>query len=260
MSATLCGPHFGFHLNDGFNTVIGGRGSGKSAQLEYLRFGLGRSVFEGAGIAEEGGRVKTLLSDTLAGGFVRVTLVRGEIEETWNRTLTKQNVIQVSRADGSSEEISIEVAQQRFPARGYHQKELSSVVSSKRSAADQITGIAAAELVAERRDNDAKREAGTLKLTTAFQQMVEFWSAEAADERAKSSVEDLKRRIAAHQGRLKEAGLSEETQKILALAPEYARATAYATSVIGGITGTKNALQSIASDVFGSVVAPVLPF
>jgi chromosome segregation protein len=168
-------------------------------------------------------------------------------------------VIQVSRADGSSEEISIEVAQQRFPARGYHQKELSSVVSSKRSAADQITGIAAAELVAERRENDSKREAATLEVTTTFQQLVEFWSAEAADERAKSSVEDLKRRIAAHQGRLKEAGLSEETQKILALAPEYARATAYATAVVTGIGGTKKALQTLLANLFGSVVAPKTP-
>jgi chromosome segregation protein len=259
VSSALSGPGFKLYLNDGFNAVIGGRGSGKSALLEYLRFGLGRSVFEGAGAVENGDRVQKLLTDTLAGGFVRVTLVRGEIEETWHRTLAKRNVIQVSRADGSSEEISIEVAQQRFPARGYHQKELSSVVSSKRSAADQITGIAAAELVAERRDNDSKREAATLEVTTTFQQLVEFWSAEAADERAKSSVEDLKRRIAAHQARLKEAGLSEETQKILALAPEYARATAYATSVVAGIGGTKKALQALLVNLYGAVVAPKVP-
>jgi len=259
VSATLCGPAFSLLLNDGFNALIGGRGSGKSAALEYLRFGIGRSVFEGAGVLEEGSRVEKLLSDTLPGGFVRVTLLRGEMEETWTRTLAKRNVIQVSRSDGSSEEISIEVAQQRFPARGYHQKELSSVVSSKRSAADQITGIAAAELVAERRENDNRRAAGILELTTAFQQLVEFWSAEAADERAKSSVEDLKRRIAAHQERLKEAGLSEETQKIIALAPEYARGTAYAQSVISGIGSTKTALRAVTDDLFGSVPVPAMP-
>lgn len=259
VSAELCGPDFGLLLNDGFNALIGGRGSGKSAALEYLRFGLGRSVFEGAGVQEEGSRVATLLSDTLTDGFVRVTLVRGDIEEAWTRTLAKRNVIQVSRPDGSSEEISIEVAQQRFPARGYHQKELSSVVSSKRAAADQITGIAAAELVAERRDNDTRRAASTLELTTAFQQLVEFWSAEAADERAKSSVEDLKRRIAAHQERLREAGLLEEAQTILALAPEYARAKAYAETVISGIAGTKTAFESILDDLFGSVDVPIVP-
>jgi chromosome segregation protein len=259
VSSTICGPDFKMLLNDGFNALIGGRGSGKSAALEYLRFGIGRSVFEHAGAPEEGDRVKKLLTDTLQDGFVRVTLVRGEITETWTRTVAKLNKIVVSRADASTEEITIEVAQQRFPARGYHQKELSSVVATTRSAADQITGIAAAELVAERRTNDADRVAAILELTTAFQQVVEHWSAQAAHERKISAVADLKRQIAAIQERLKAAGLSEDAQRTLALAPEYTRAAAYTRNVIDGIDRSKRALQEIASDVFGNSPEPSLP-
>lgn len=250
VDSTLCGPNFCLAINDGFNAVIGGRGSGKSSALEYLRFGLGRSAFEGAGVQEEGNRVQQLLSDTLVTGSVKVTLARGEIEETWTRTLAKQNVIQVGHSDGSSEEITIEVAQQRFPARGYHQKELSTVISSKRFAAEQITGIAGAELVTERRQNDSSRATATLALRTAFQRLVEYWSAVAADERARSAVADLNRQIAALQERLKAAGLSDKTQKILALAPEYTRVAAFVSAAIESVNETRTALVLVNKNLF----------
>lgn len=259
VSSSLCGPNFKLLLNDGFNALIGGRGSGKSAALEYLRFGIGRSVFEHAGVPQDSDRVQKLLTDTLVSGFVRVTLVRGEIEEIWTRTMAKRNLIQVSRIDGSAEEITIEVAQQRFPARGYHQKELSSVVSSKRSAADQITGIAAAELLSERRTNDSDRASATLALTTAFQQLVEYWSTEVAQERAASAVEDLKRQVVGNQERLKAAGLSDEAQHVLAFAPEYARAAAYGQAAIDGVTQTKTALLGVSANIFGALAEPSVP-
>jgi chromosome segregation protein len=43
--STLTGEElFTMSFNDGFNVIIGGRGSGKSALLEYLHFGLGRTL------------------------------------------------------------------------------------------------------------------------------------------------------------------------------------------------------------------------
>ena len=44
VKSTLTGDDFHLIFNDGFTALIGGRGAGKSAVLEYLRFGLGRSA------------------------------------------------------------------------------------------------------------------------------------------------------------------------------------------------------------------------
>jgi hypothetical protein len=60
-------------FNAGFNAFIGGRGSGKSAVLEYLRFGLARTEKDlGRGPAAGREREEELIEQTLQGGYVEV--------------------------------------------------------------------------------------------------------------------------------------------------------------------------------------------
>ena len=71
-------------FNDGFNALIGGRGSGKSAFLEYLRFGLGRTDRDfNSDIDPEFDREAKLIDETLTGdGYVEVVLEREGVRET----------------------------------------------------------------------------------------------------------------------------------------------------------------------------------
>lgn len=73
IDSTLTGPDFRLLLNDGFNAVIGGRGSGKSAVLEYLRFGLGRSAGDiVSGEEDYRERDQQLINETLQTGAVSI--------------------------------------------------------------------------------------------------------------------------------------------------------------------------------------------
>jgi chromosome segregation protein len=150
--STLTGEElFTMSFNDGFNVIIGGRGSGKSALLEYLRFGLGRTLKDlprrEVDIFDTSfDREAQLIDDTLGeDGYVEVIIEREGVRETWLRTSKDRDAITVTNEDDSETEFSIDDAQQRFPARAFSQKGLSTTMNDNANAAEQITGIAAAE-------------------------------------------------------------------------------------------------------------------
>ena len=127
--STLTGEElFTMSFNDGFNVIIGGRGSGKSALLEYLRFGLGRTLKdlprrEHDVFDTSFDREAQLIDDTLGeDGYVEVIIEREGVRETWLRTSRERDVITITNEDDSEAQISIEDAQQRFPARAFSQR------------------------------------------------------------------------------------------------------------------------------------------
>lgn len=218
----MTGNDFAISFNDGFTALIGGRGSGKSAVLEYLRFGLGR----GAGDTDMDGderrsRDQQMIADTLQNGFVRVTLERDGVVETWKRDRHNQEQIVVQVEGGPAEMLTIAAAQQRFRARAFYQRQLSTLVSDAGRAAEQITGIAAAEFVDQRRVLEKAILAAKREVHNTFQQVVEFWVAESEYAQGAAAVADIKRRIEAVKTRMEEAGLSPEHQALLDSAPGY---------------------------------------
>ncbi|MGA3212686.1 MAG: ATP-binding protein [Terriglobales bacterium] len=71
VNSSLVGRDFELVFNDGFNSIIGGRGAGKSALLEYLRFGLGRSTQDITSDADsELQRYRDLIDRTLSEGCI----------------------------------------------------------------------------------------------------------------------------------------------------------------------------------------------
>lgn len=215
-------------FNDGFTALIGGRGSGKSSVLEYLRFGLGKAEADITSEETTGRRRREreakLIDDTLKGGWVRIVLEREGVRETWFRTGDKPEEIIVTLPDETEERITVAAAQQRFPARAFHQKELSTTMLDPEAAADNITGIAAAEVIEERRRIDQEIVNAKRAVTTALLEIATHWQAELELSQSKSTVEDLKRRHAALSSRLQEGGVQAEDLEILADAPRYGRA------------------------------------
>jgi predicted nucleic acid-binding Zn-ribbon protein len=222
VNSSLTGAKFVLAFNDGFNSLIGGRGSGKSAVLEYLRFGLGRSILDRA---EDPGteRERDLITSTLAGGFVEVDLERDGVKETWRRTLDRQSYIAIRSGAGEAVELPIATVQERFRARAFSQKQLSTLVRRPETADEQITGIAAAESVDLRRQSEQRIAIAEREIAAAFQRVVQGWAAEAAYSRAAADTQDLKMRVEAIRVRLEQGGLSPDQQAILDQHPIYAR-------------------------------------
>ncbi|MBZ9769983.1 AAA family ATPase [Mesorhizobium sp. CA6] len=225
INSSLTGADFQLTLNDGFNTLIGGRGSGKSAILEYLRFAIGRSIVDTAD-DESYDRERDLIRSTLTGGFVEVDLDRDGVRETWRRTLEKQGVILVTSEGVSPIELPIPIAQERFRARAFSQKQLSTMVRRPETADEQITGIAAAESVDRRRQAEQDIDDAERAVRAASQQLVQSWAAQAAYNRAEAVTADLRRRLEAVRARLEEGGLTAEQQEILDKHPVYNRMSA----------------------------------
>jgi len=222
VTSTLCGDDFRLALNDGYTALIGGRGSGKSAVLEYLRFGIGRSTSDTTSNDDQSNqREKNLIADTLGNGSVRVVLERDGVQETWIRNGADSSLITVHIGAEEPEQITIEAAQQRFRARAFSQKQLSTLVGSGALASEQLTGIAAAEAIDKRQTIEQDIVRLKREIATAFQKVVQLWTAEADLVASTGIVNDLERRKDAVKKKLEDSGLSADKQKILDDAPGF---------------------------------------
>jgi chromosome segregation protein len=243
VKSSLCGPApltIGF--NPGFNAIIGGRGSGKSAILEYLRFGLARTANDVAS-GESGSpkeRSASLIEDTLADeGFVEIRLEREGIGETWRRELRTREKITVTDAAGTTTTLTLTDAQQKFPARAFAQKGLSSTMVDNNSAAEQITGIAAAEEVEQRRQIDQDIVTAKRSVTLALQQLAAFWQLKLDAQRKAAVTHDTQIRANTVAEKLKTEGVSAEAIAIIDQAPVYSSGATYIQALENGISSTK---------------------
>jgi AAA domain, putative AbiEii toxin, Type IV TA system/AAA domain len=242
---------FVISFNHGFNAFIGGRGSGKSAVLEYLRFGLARTERD-LGRAGAAGREREeqLIEDTLEGGYVEVDIEREGVRETWHRDLS-HNSIAITQHDGSNLEVTLSDARRRFRGRAFFQKQLSTTTRDADSATDQITGIAAAEALDRRREIDQGIDNAQRAVTTALQQLVTHWQVKLERAQAQARVADLKTRIEAITRRLAEEGVSPEHVQMIADAPRYARGRSY----LGQVNIRTNAERARLEGIRGNLLA-----
>lgn len=232
-------------FNDGFTALIGGRGSGKSALLEFLRYGLGKSDAD-IGVEEPTGRrprtrERTLIEETLRGGWVAIELDRGGLRERWMRTGDDPTTVVVS-GTGEDESITVADAQRRFPARAFHQKELSTTMVDPETAAEHITGIAAAEVIEERRRIDGEIGIAKRQVTIALQDVAAFWQAELELERARGRVADVRRRLDIVRERMAQGGVQTSDLAVMKEAPRYGRARNYLDDVRRRIVEDREAI------------------
>lgn len=222
-------------FNDGFNGLIGGRGSGKSSVLEYLRFGLGKSELDLTG--DDGERRKrrereaSLIEETLVDGFVQVTLDREGVIEQWTRYGLTPEQIEVQLSDQPVELITVAEAQRRFPARAFHQKELSTTMVDLAAAADNLTGIAAAEVIDQRRQIDQEISNARREVSAALQVAAGHWQFQFECNEAYRHVIDLRRRLAAVNQKLELGGVQAVDLQTLADASRYGAAQNYLSEV-----------------------------
>lgn len=231
IQSTLTGPNpISITFNAGFNALIGGRGSGKSALLEYLRFGLARTERD-LGHETRRDREEQLIEETLVGGFVQVTIEREGVLETWRRDAGRDQIA-VTPDFGDPITLTLPDARRRFRGRAFFQKQLSTTTRDPASAIDQITGIAAAEALDKRREIDQAIDNAKRSVTTALQQVVAHWQTMFERASAFNRAEDLKARIQGISNRLKNEGVSHEHLTIISDAPRYLRGRSYINYVL----------------------------
>lgn len=118
-------------LNQQYNAFIGGRGTGKSTLLEYLRWGLcdqiiGVTKYESESEIQK--RRQVLIDKTLVpfSGEVRITASVNGIEHIVKRnSVTKEIQLKIGRDD--FEKVTEEEVRRLIPIQAYSQKQLSSV-------------------------------------------------------------------------------------------------------------------------------------
>ncbi len=252
INSSLTGPDFELTINDGFTALIGGRGSGKSSVLEYLRFALGRSAIDTLTDDENfRARDQKLIDETLKGGSVSVVLERDGVRERWTRGGDDRDFIDVDVQGSPPARLTIDAAQQRFRARAFYQKQLSTLVTDSNRTAEQITGIAAAEFLEKRRLIEKEIESSKRAVQSAYGELVEKWVADAESDQLDQTIVDLRKRIDTISDRIRETGLSDEDQAILDAYPRASLAarlideTADAvTADLATIDAVRNSLHS----------------
>jgi type III restriction enzyme len=118
-------------LNPQYNAFIGGRGTGKSSLLEYIRWGLCDFNKEELSIDEKSEifkRRQTLIEKTLEAfsGEVRINVLVNGISHIIKRSSTN-NALTIKIGEGDFQDVTEEEVRRLLPIQAYSQKQLSSV-------------------------------------------------------------------------------------------------------------------------------------
>lgn len=115
-------------LNQQYSAIIGGRGTGKSTFLEYLRWGLCDQPVESADTDIVQGKRKNLIDNTLQkfDGEVHVSFLLNDVPHIVKRNSKTQEIL-LKIGDGDFEQVTEEEVRNLLPVQAYSQKQLSSV-------------------------------------------------------------------------------------------------------------------------------------
>lgn len=223
INSKLCGDNFELYFNDAMNCIIGGRGTGKTAILEYLKFALGICNFDYKTPPDSTtpARERSLMENTLKDqGYVMVGLVREGIIEYWKRDTKNFTTIEVTSED-YKEVISIDEAQKRFNARAFGQKVLSTAGANINNGLDKITNIALAEFQQKMNSLASYREGYRRDVTQLINNIYSLWESEAILRKKELELADAMRIKSSIEEKINASGITETDRNIIALQPSY---------------------------------------
>lgn len=210
---------FNLDLNPQLNSIIGGRGSGKSTILEYLRWAL---CDQTEGFGKEGvqsdilKKRNTLIDKTLnqVDGEVRVLFLVNGTRHIVKRNPKSEDVL-LKIGGGDFKSVRPSQIQDLLPIQAYSQKQLSSI--SFRS--DELKRFIEQPISKEIEDIDLKISEALSEVKSAYQKLSK--SKELYTDLKKNEIEigSFKSQIEKLRGGLK--GISDEDKKILDRAKHY---------------------------------------
>jgi type III restriction enzyme len=234
---------FNINLNEQYNALIGGRGTGKSTILEYLRWGLcdqtmKDSSYEEMSVIEL--RRKTLIEKTLGavGGEVRITMQKNGVLHVVKRSSVSKEIL-LKIGDGEFQQVKEDDIRKILPVQSYSQKQLSDVgvktEELKRFIEQPITG-----------QLDSIRfllnESG-LKLKSSYNQLIRKKELEQEVENFNLESQSLETQVDNIRKSLK--GVSEEDQKTINKKPKFDREE----TVVNNVEGELRLFEGKADDL-----------
>ena len=233
-------------LNQQYNAVIGGRGTGKSTILEYLRWGLCDQPVENEEDDSVQNKRKTLIKNTLQDfdGEVCVTFLLNDVKHIIKRSSKKQEIL-LKIGDGDFALATEQQIRNLLPVQAYSQKQLSRVGDRMDELKRFVELPIKQELDrirSEIRDTDAK-------IRSSYGDLIRMKEIEAEVEKNKVEISSLSEQLSGLRKSLK--GLSAEDQKTIDQKSKYDNEEAIIDDLQNELNNAGNRVQELV-DSFGN--------
>ena len=202
-----------------FNSVIGGRGNGKSSLLEYLSFGLGRSCYDVPRKHYSGtNRLTELVRDTFfsKSGHVTLTVMQDNaLFKVYRGTKTAYQP-QVTYPNGSTQTVTARELRALFPAVVYSQGELAEI-GKQAATKTPLTDLLQFVNPEYKREHDRLTQdidSAKAVVKQAIQGLTKYWSLKSKLRKVTTNRDSLIQRVLALEKTLPTQ--SEEDQAIVA--------------------------------------------
>lgn len=197
-------------LNQQYNAIIGGRGTGKSTILEYLRWGLCDQPVESEDMDIVQSKRKNLIDNTLQkfDGEVQVEFLLNDVPHVVKRNSKKQEIL-LKIGDGDFEQATEQQVRNLLPIQAYSQKQLSSVgvrIDELKRFVELPIKQELDQVRSDMRDTQAKMRA-------AYGNLIRMNEIEAEIDKNGVEIASLTEQLGKLRKSLK--GLSEDDQKII---------------------------------------------
>lgn len=184
------------------NSIIGGRGSGKSSLLEYVAYSMGRSCQDVPRPEYSGNeRMRSLIADTLvvANARITVTVRQDNADFVVTRSPKTAQQPEIRYPNGATSTISTKELRALFPAVVYSQGELAEI-GKKASAGAELTDLLQFVSPSYKAENDRLvADINTRKqaVRVALQNLIGHWEKAASLQKQKTTSLAVKERVEA---------------------------------------------------------------
>lgn len=240
---------FDLDLNPQLNSIIGGRGSGKSTILEYLRWALCDQT-ESFGSDDDKSEIErkrnSLIEKTLkaVNGEVRIFFMVNGTRHIVKRNSNAEDVL-LKIGDEEFQSVRPQQIKDLLPIQAYSQKQLSSV--SMRS--DELKRFIEQPISEEIEDMEARIGSASTKVKTSYERLSKNKLLKSELKKNEVEISSFKKQIEKLRSGLK--GISDEDKKIIARAKYYTNEKnrfdevelEYST-VLSNIQSLKNAVEN----------------
>lgn len=233
-------------LNRQYNALIGGRGTGKSTILEYLRWAFCDQPTEitDPEIGSVQGRRKKLIADTLEklDGEVIVTFFVNTVRHILKRNAKTQTIL-LRIGDDEFKPTTEHDVRNLFPMQAYSQKQLSSVgirIEELGRFVELPIQKALDTIKSELKDTDAK-------LRSAYANVIRKKQVEGELAKYETETDSLTKQVASLRKALK--GLSAADQAVIGQKPRYDAEAAYIAELQAEVAHAREIIESAEQDL-----------
>lgn len=238
--------HVDLDLNQQYNAIIGGRGTGKSTILEYLRWGLCDQPVESEDNDVVQGKRKNLIDNTLQkfDGEVHVEFLLNDVRHIVKRNSKKQEIL-LKIGDGDFAPATEQQVRNLLPIQAYSQKQLSSVgvrIEELKRFVELPIKQELDQIRSEVRDTEAKTR-------SAYGDLIRLNEIEAEVEKNNVEIASLTEQLAKLRKSLK--GLSAADEKTIGQKPKYDDEEAIIEALQNQLETTQENVQALVDSFSG---------